>query len=234
MSVFSWILAFIVWASPPGHKIPYPEGQETVEEAMERYNSIVNDIIAVVYNPDTKPLFRGPDGRARTVAVILSVMSHESGFMKHVDYNLGKYGRGDSGRSWCMMQIKVGKGRTMPWNIVHNRPPKWNDPAEEVFKGYTGEELIQDRKLCISEGLKILRLSFGQCSKLPLEDRLRSYASGNCDDGAAASHNRMNTAMNWFNKSYSKELSDEKVMASLPPILPSETPISQDPSVAGL
>jgi len=215
MDVFAWILSFIMLVAPPGRKVHYQDAVETQEESVARYQSIAHDVVAVVYDPATKPLFKGPDGRARTVSVILSIMFHESSFMKNVDYGLGKYAKGDGGRSVCMMQIKVGAGRTMPWNTVWDRPIKWNDREEEIFRGYTGDELIQDRKLCISEGLKILRLSFGQCGKLPIEDRLRSYASGNCEEGAAASHNRMNTAINWFFKNYKKDLADDKVMSML-------------------
>jgi hypothetical protein len=214
--LFAWILSFMTTFAPPGRKVVYPEAAETQEEAVARYESITKDVVTVVYNPSTKPLFTGPNGRAQTVSVVLSIMDHEASFMKNVDYGLGKYARGDGGRSFCMMQIKTGTGKTIPWNTAHDRPIKWNDPEEEIFRGYTGEELIADRKLCIQEGLKILRLSFGQCHGLPLEDRLRSYASGNCNDGAAASHNRMNTAMNWFAGSYGKTgLTDAKVEAAL-------------------
>jgi len=215
MNVFAWILSFFVAFAPPGRKVPYKDAIETKEQSLARYESIAHDIVAVVYDPATKPLFRGPDGRARTVSVILSVMHHESSIMRHIDLNLGPYARGDGGRSWCMMQIKVGKGKTLPWNTKHDRPIRWNDPESEIFRGYTGPELIADRKLCISEGLRILRLSFGQCSKLPIQDRLRSYASGNCQEGEAASHNRMNTAMGWFAKSYRPELADARVMSWL-------------------
>jgi hypothetical protein len=233
--VFAWIFSFIVAVAPPGRKVYYPEAQETQQEAEARYMSIAQDVVSVVYAPGMKPLFRGPSGRAQTVSVILSVMFHEGSFMKNVDFGLGKYARGDGGRSWCLMQIKVGNGKTMPWNIVHDRPKRWNDPPEEVFNGYTGEELVHDRKLCISEGLKILRLSFGQCSKLPMEDRLRSYASGSCEKGEDASRNRMRQAMNWFAKTYTKQLDDATVMSTLPDVLlDSSLGVSQDPSLAGL
>lgn len=213
--VRSWILSFMTKVAPPGRKVYYPEGQETVEDATTRYKAIANDIIYVVYNPKTKPLFKGPNGRSRTVSVILSVMFHESAFMRHVDYDLGKYSRGDSGQSWCMMQLRIGEGRTMKWNLAEDRPIAWNDPKEDIFNGYTGEELIQNRQLCIGEGLKILRLSFSVCGKLPIEDRLRSYASGSCEKGADASHNRVRTAMQWFASSFKSQFTDLQVVNAL-------------------
>lgn len=214
--VTAWILSFMVTAAPPGRKVYYPEGQETKEEALTRYEEVARDIIDVVYSPNTKPLFTGPNGRTQTVTVILSVMLHESAFMRHVDRGLGKYARGDHGASWCSMQLRIGEGKTLKWNTVHDRPIAWNDPSEEVFEGYTGDELIANRKLCISEGLHILRVSFGATKGLPTDDRLRVYASGDRNKGAEASRNRMRTAMQFFAKSApTRDFDDDDVMQAL-------------------
>lgn len=208
-----WITSFIRTVAPPGRKVYYPEGQETAEEAEERYTSIAHDLIDVIYDPDTTPIFKGENGRSQTVAVVLSVMFHESSFMKHVDFGIGKYSRGDGGKSWCMMQLRIGDGRTLKWNRTHDRPVAWNDPSSEIFEGYKGEDLIADRKVCIREGLKILRLSFGGTQGLPLQDRLRVYASGDREHGSEASHNRMRLAMSWFGRSFHNQFTDEEVMA---------------------
>ncbi len=193
-----WIVGIISKAAPPGRKVLFPEGQETPEGALARYRSIADDLIQVIYDPSTPPLFRDANGRARTVSVVLGIMLHESGFMRQVDFGLGKAGLGDHGKSFCSLQLKVGKDRTIKWNTKYNRPPKWNDPKDEIFNGYTGKELVANRRLCISEGLKLMRISFGGTQGLPLEDRLRIYASGNRDDGADKSHSRMRTAMKFF------------------------------------
>ncbi len=214
-TVTTWILSLIMTSAPPGRKIYYDEGQETIEEATARYESIADDIIAVVYDPATIPLFKGPTGRARTVSVILSVMLHESSFMRHVDYGLGKYARGDHGQSWCLMQLRIGNGKTMRWDTVRGRPAAIGAHSEDVFEGYKGEDLVSDRKLCISEGLKVLAVSFGGTYGLPLEDRLRVYASGSRDKGSDASHNRMNLAVKWFNKYPYKTIKDAEVMQEL-------------------
>jgi hypothetical protein len=219
-SVIAWILSFIVMVAPPGRTVYYPAAQETKEEAVVRYNSIAQDVLEVVYDPGTKPLFRGPNGRAQTVALVLSIMLHESGFRKDVDFALGKYSRGDQGNSWCLMQHNIGTGRTLPWNTKHNRAPKWGDPPEEIHPGYTGPELIADRKLCISEGVKVLRLSMGVCRKLPLDQRLRSYASGTCEKGGKQSAVRMGTALRWFYRSRSKRnFVDSEVTAAVAQLL---------------
>lgn len=214
--VRGWIVSIISKAAPPGRKIYYPEGQETVEDATARYESIADDLIQVVYDPKTPPLFKDANGRARTIAVILGVMLHESGFMRQVDYGIGKAGLGDHGKSFCSLQLKVGSGKTLKWNTRFNRPVKWNDPKDEIFDGYTGQELVQHRRLCISEGLKLMRISFGGTQGLPLEDRLRIYASGNREDGADKSHSRMKTAMTFFAMSAKERtFKDEDVMKAL-------------------
>jgi len=193
-----WLFDFMVDVSPPGMKSPYPEAEETKEEAEARYRSIARDILLVVFDPETQVLFKGPHGRTRTAAVVVAIMAHESSFKKHVDYGLGKYGRGDNGNSWCMMQHNIGQGRTIKWNWKHKRTVRWGDPPEEVFQGYTGKELLADRTKCIEEGVKIARLSFRVCSKNALEHRLSSYASGNCEKGLPQSENRMSTAFKFM------------------------------------
>lgn len=199
--IITWILAFMVSVAPPGRKTFYTEAQETQAEAQQRYESIAEDIVDVVYDPATKPLFRGTNGRARTVSVILSIMLHESGFMKNVDYGVGKYARGDQGNSWCLMQLNIGEGRTLKWNVKYDRPPSWGDDPADIAEGYTGPELIADRQLCIREGLKVLRLSFSSCRGLPLNQKLRVYASGSCENGSEGSASRMNTAIRWYQNS---------------------------------
>ena len=205
-SILAWILAFMVSVAPPGRKTFYTEAQETREEAMERYESIAQDIVDVVYDPNTKPVFRGSNGRARTVSVILSIMLYESGFMKNVDYGVGKYARGDRGNSWCLMQLNIGKERTFRWNTKYDRSPRWGDDPEDIFEGHTGPELVKNRQLCIREGLKVLRVSFSACRGrgLPLNQRLRVYASGTCGGGVEGSATRMNTAIRWFHDSRAK------------------------------
>jgi hypothetical protein len=196
-TVLAWIFSLITAAAPPGRPT-FVEAQETKEEAVVRYQEIAKDVAEVVYDSDTRPLFRGPHSRSQTVSVVLAIMLYESGFRKDVDFNLGKRARGDSGDSWCLMQVNIGTGRTRPWNTVKDRPALAADNPEDVFEGYTGDELIADRKTCIREGLKVVRMSMYECSSLPIEQQLRSYTSGSCERGALQSAVRMGTAINWF------------------------------------
>lgn len=205
-----WIMAFMMATVPPAEqsrrdKVRADKAEsavfETPEEANERYRDIAEDLVQVVYNPNNKPLFEGPDGRAHTVAVMLSIMFHESGFRRDVDQG-DHSGRGDSGHSWCMMQIMAGKApaKTRAWNKVYDRPPQWGDPPEEIEEGVTGPDLVNNRQLCFYEGLKIARWSFSRCGG-GIYDKLKVYASGSCDKGAAASRRRIFTAERFWTQS---------------------------------
>lgn len=182
-----WIVGIIISVAPPGvqHHLPKQKAnepawianaRETESEALERYNSIASDLVEVVFDEQVQPLFDGPNGRTHTAVLMLGIMKHESGFRKDVDKNIGPRARGDNGRSWCMLQMNIGKGRTQAWNFVQHREPKWGDLKEEIRKGYLGTQLIEDRKLCFSEGLNLITRSFKAGTKL--EDKLRIFASG--------------------------------------------------------
>lgn len=212
-----WIMGFMTRHAPPGRKTFYKEAQESKEDALVRYRSIAEDIVEVVYNPDNPPLFKGKYGRARTVTVILGIMLHESGFMRNVDYGIGKYARGDKGNSWCLMQMNVGKGRAWKdaggWNIKENRPWRYGDKAEDLVEGSSGPEMVADRKKCITEGLRLIRLSFRACRSRPFGERLNIYASGRCSAGAEGSRLRLRTATKFWERTTEerKAFADESV-----------------------
>jgi hypothetical protein len=217
----AWIMKFMTSNAPPGRRTFYTDAQETKEAALLRYRDIAVNIVDVVYDPKSKPLFLGKYGRSRTVSVILAVMLYESGFMRNVDFGLGKFGRGDHGQSWCMVQLNVGSmgtGRTLKWNVKEDRTTRWGDNPADIFHGFTGPELVQDRHRCIREGLKVMRVSFLACQgmQLPLDQKLRVFAAGKCDendDAEEKSRLRMTTAMKYWKESASnRKFSDAAVV----------------------
>ncbi len=202
-AVIAWLLTFMVAVAPTNRKQFHEEAKETPEQAEERYHSIAEDITMVLWNPANPPLFAGIDGRLRTASVIQGIMFKEGSFRRDVDLGLGAAARGDGGRSWCLMQVKAGTERTGTWNKVKHRFKQWGDPADELVEGWTGEELVKDRRKCIEAGYRIMSVSFSMCRKLPVSGWLRAYASGNCDDdggGAEKSEERMNIGLNWYNR----------------------------------
>jgi hypothetical protein len=147
---------------------------ESPDQAQARYESIARDVVSIAFDESEAPLFEGPDGRTQTALLMLSVASYESGYRKKVDD-----GRrlGDGGRSYCLMQIRVGQGFTR--------------------EGWTGHALIDDRTRCFRSALHILRSSFGACRSLPVDDRLSAYATGHCFADARISRTRVRRAQAW-------------------------------------
>jgi hypothetical protein len=163
----AWLLtAMITWNPPAQHR----EGEKA---ATERYTSMANDIAVVVLDNDESPLFEGPQGRPQTALLIAATASFESGYRKDVDTGKTK---GDSGRSWCILQIQI-FGKTA--------------------ENWTGDELIQDRTKCLRAGLHKMKESFTACKALPLIDRLSGYTSGSCKAEPRAEW-RMKRALGWF------------------------------------
>ena len=157
--------------------------QETVAETNTRYESIASDLVEVVFDKDEKPIYTGDDARVRTLSVMLAIDSFESGFHKDVDQGFGKFSKGDHGASWCLGQINLGGQR------VHVK----EDGTIEYGTGWSGQDLVQDRKKCFRVQLAILRSSFA-CPTSVEDGKLSLYASGDCSKGFTASQNRMKLA----------------------------------------
>jgi hypothetical protein len=103
------------------------------------------------------------------------------------------------------MQMNVGNGR--PWtraggyNVKHERPWRFGDDSKDLVEGASGKEMVTDRRKCIREGLRLIRLSFRACRTNPLKERLNIYASGNCKYGGQGSRIRMGAAIKFFDES---------------------------------
>ncbi len=149
MQIITWLVAAMFAWTP------------AKEEARPRYTEIASDLIAVVYDPEEKPLFGGDDGRARTALLLASIAAHESTFRSDVEEGRA---RGDGGTSWCFMQLHIGSGKTV--------------------EGWSGEDVTSDRKLCFRAGLHIARESFRMCAGFPDIEKLSAYASGQCGRSA--------------------------------------------------
>jgi hypothetical protein len=170
-AIVSYLTAAILAWVPLHAHAPF----ESSDDVLARYDSIVRDAVSVAFDDAESSLFDGEDGRLRTALLMLSVASFESGFRKRVDEGLR---RGDHGRSYCLMQIQVGDGTTR--------------------EGWTGHDLVTDRRLCFRAALHILHASLSACRKLAFEDRLSKYASGRCFENAEVSRSRVDRARVWL------------------------------------
>jgi len=230
-SLHQWVLQRMITWLPPGRSF-IKNAIETPEEGKARYEKIADAAISVVYDPNEKPIFGGKYGRAKTLALILSVAYFESGYRKDVDLNLGPSARGDKGKSWCMMQVMLGRpwidGNTRkrvvigddPYYRMFSRPVKYingqvqftSDPVE----GWGGVELVSDRQKCFRTGLHLIRKSFHSCRSIPVEDRLSVYGAGKCISDMQASRIRVKKAQKWL--AHDKPpLLDEEVIKLLHP-----------------
>ena len=199
--LIAWVVSLLVSISRPGAPIFYPDAKETEAETQARYALIAQDVLKVTQDPQEDPLFEGPTARVKTAAVILSVAAFESHFRKDVDLGLGKYSRGDSGRSWCLNQINLGvagpEGKTFG-RFVPMANGSFRITYNEGYVGWGGEDLVADRTKCSRAALAIARRSF-KCGG-PALTRLKWYASGRCELGDRASSDRMGLALRWISK----------------------------------
>ena len=170
-SLVSYLVAAMVSWVPVRSHAPL----ESPERTVERYEGIARDVAAVALDDHEASLFDGPAGRTETALLMLSVASYESSFSAKVDDGRR---RGDHGRSYCLMQIRIGQG--------------------ETHEGWNGAQLIADRKRCFRAALHILQVSFAACRNLRIDDRLSAYASGHCFADARVSRSRVMRARTWW------------------------------------
>jgi len=224
----------ITWL-PPGRSF-IKDAIETSEEGEARYEQIADAAISVAYDPDEKPIFGGKYGRAKTLALILSIAYFESGYRKDVDLNLGPLARGDKGESWCMMQFRLGRpsfdgdtkkrvvldGSGIEWYsrpvIYEKGRARFQDPPEDGWPGWGGKDLVTDRTKCFAAGLHFVRKSFNSCRHLPIVDRLSVYGAGRCIKNMEGSRIRVVKAQKWLANS-KPPLTDKEVMELLHPDL---------------
>jgi hypothetical protein len=170
-----WALKALLTLAPPEKMITVRK-DETIEEMRIRYASIAKDLAEVVDNE--KPLFGGKNGRRHTAALLLSIGYFESGFTKGV--GSGKV-RGDGGRSWCYMQINIGKGKV------------YFGTAEMLE--WKGPDLVgESATKCFKVGLETIRMSMAACRSRAQADWLSAYTSGRCQDNEPKARSRWSFA----------------------------------------
>lgn len=201
--VVSWLVSMMLQWSPPERRNSYiPEAKENLEDARARYTTIAEEFLSVAMSPDAPKLFGGKQGRLRTAMLMSTVALYESGYRRDVHLGIGKLGRGDHGRSWCLMQINVGTG------TVPSKNP--------TISSWKGADLVGIRNTsnCARAGLDMLDRSMRACSKLPLRDRLSAYTSGKCQIGETKGINRLNFAFSRFDRN-KPSFSDEEARVAL-------------------
>lgn len=165
-----WLVTVMVSLAPPRGVKMWDGLTEPQVDGMARYWSVAEDLNTTLeMEKDNLPFSKG-----RTAAYLLAIAFYESGFLRGVDYGVGKHGKGDFGRSACLLQIQVGRSHTP--------------------EGWSMEDLLADRTKCFRRGLTILKASLGACARNAPEHRLAVYASGSCDKGHLESASRVHLA----------------------------------------
>jgi hypothetical protein len=190
-TIFNWLFAMMISVSPISK-----QASETESEATARYESIAQDVIDVAFDENEKPLFEGDNGRVKTAALMLGIDYFESNYRKDVD--VGSL-RGDNEGSWCLAQINLNGGK-----IRINDDGSFNYLSGNSFEGYSGKDLVHDRKKCFKVQIAILRASF-KCNVFDENQKLNMYASGFCDRGGFASSKRMGLARSFWNQTTLKD-----------------------------
>lgn len=215
----AWILSLMTSLSPP-HKercIMIPEARESYAQADTRYQEAAEDIVKGSFEAP-RSIFYGRKGRAKTALLVTTIFFMESGFRRDVDMGLGRTrlarsGINDFGRSWCMGQINLGRKP-----MKDPETGEWlEQSASTTEEGWTGKDLVQDRKKCVVATINVLRKSLSSCKQLPVSGRLALYASGSCakQSGILASEARMSLFDRLFARSKPPDVSDEDVTAEI-------------------
>lgn len=187
--VVSWLVASMLKWAPPEHRNSFlVEAKEPVAEARMRYEQIAEGFLDVALNENAPRLVGGAQGRLQTAMLMAGVAFFESGFRRDVHLGIGKLGRGDNGRSWCLMQINLGKGKV---------PTK--DP---LIGSWFGSDLVglDNTSKCAKAGLHLMSRSMQACRALPWQDRLSAYTSGICQENEHKGVARLRFGVLQFNR----------------------------------
>src|SRR5262249_9689221 len=103
--IVAWALSIMLGWAPPGRS-HIKHAIETPDEGAARYAEVARAAAKVAFDPAEAPIVAGPRARSQSLAIMLSVAHHESGFRRDVDLGLGPLARG-SGVDSCLMQIRV-------------------------------------------------------------------------------------------------------------------------------
>ncbi len=161
MNLAPYVLAALLQLSPPSKHRPPPGWQETPQQALDRYQSIADDIAATARN--------------RTeAAYLIGVAYHESAF--YADVDRGDCYEGGAFRGRCDA-VKVGE------TYVPRAHSIWQlqeaDPDRALL-------YRTNRRAAAKEALRRIILSLRWCSSNAPNERLSSYAGGDCKRGRIA------------------------------------------------
>jgi hypothetical protein len=162
MDLATYTFALLIALQPLTKPMTWGGVTESVEQRRDRFGHMARDFAAVV--EERKDL-----GMSQRDAVrwLVAVARHEGALARAVDLGIGKWALGDRGNSFCSLQIRLGRtGKTK--------------------EGWSGQDLLDDRRKCARVGLRVMLGSMGVCKANGPSGWLSAYAAGNCITGTGA------------------------------------------------
>lgn len=196
--IVAWLLvASLAWFAAPAatQRCPFGSGPELHGESLADYRArreaIAAAAVAVALDPAEAPVFDGPEGRARTAALMMSIARFESGYCKRVDEGLQ---RGPGGEV-CVMQVSLDGYR--------------KGVGAVTAEGWSAADLISDRQKCMRAALHKIQASFRICGDashpqnvtrraLVGADRLSLYTGTRCTEGSPFARHRYELGEAWY------------------------------------
>lgn len=191
VQILSIWLASLVFTIFPPTRI-HPNNTDKQEAYKTHVEEVVQDIQEIIYDPNYKPWFTGKWARAQDAALTTIIAAEESGGF-NLEVEAGRV-RGDSGSSWCLMAINIGKGKTAD--------------------GWTGPDLVSDRKKCLTAGINIMKKSMNACRSSGILSALSAYNTGRCIKNERISVSRMSRVVSIVHKNIPTD--DMLVIRSVP------------------
>ena len=171
-----WLASIVLMLYPPLKMYPNDIGLQN--QHVLHANEVASDIYDIIYDPLHTSWFNNKWGRAQEAALITIIAAEESGGLDP-EVEAGRV-RGDNGASWCLMAINIGRGKTK--------------------EGWTGPDLIADRKKCLISGLNAVQRSMNICRGLGMLSGLSAYNTGRCIKNERISVSRVSRALYLVNK----------------------------------
>lgn len=181
--IVTWVLAASLAWEPTSRNAP-----------LDTRKAIVQDIVAVSFDADVPPIFRGPHGRAKTALELAAIASLESFYREDIDRGAvrGKLGE------VCVLQVLLPEHSLV---LVHDDGSYTYSRTE----GWGYADLLSDRRKCVRVAHAKARESWRACGNLSL------FTSGKCDREEPLAKRRHGRAEGWF-RTHPAPVTDEDAM----------------------
>lgn len=184
-TIVAWLTSMMLsWI--PAYVTDNANAVETRDEMKDRFTEIADDVYDVVKEDGN--IFYGNHADIRSMWAILGTSHHETRWAKEVDVWTHEDTHVIKDGAWCLMQIQLGKKKIY---LDGENKDYIVDSNIVTLEGWSGRDLVADRKKCLKVGYRMIKQSFGACRNKPMSLWMAAYASGSCDRGHVRSRELM-------------------------------------------